>query len=81
MKLPPIRLRRLYANEAKTGDFLIVAEPLPADVSRRMSDREHMMRRIAERVAIAHHWARITAVWPRELVDREELARRYPLKS
>ncbi len=56
---PPIKLRRLYKNAAKTGDFVIVAEPLPAAVHARMTDVEHMKRRDAERIAISDEWARL----------------------
>ena len=58
--MPPIKLRRLYASDdpAKRGSFIIVADPLPADVHARMTDAEHMKRRDAEREAIAAEWAK-----------------------
>ena len=57
--MTPIKLRRLYADVQKTGDFVIVAEPLPAAVHARMTDGEHIERRNAERAAIDAEWKRV----------------------
>lgn len=61
MKLPPIKLRRLYAknDKAQCGGFMIIAEPLPADVHARMTDDEHIARRKAEQRAIDAEWAKV----------------------
>lgn len=56
----PIRLRRLYARENKTGAFVIVADPLPAAVTSSWSDAEHIARRNAERAAIEAEWKRVS---------------------
>jgi len=59
MKLPPIKLRRLYMNEAKTGDFIIRAEDLPADVFNSMTDEERMKRQDEERKSIEAEWRKV----------------------
>lgn len=56
---PPIKLRRLYAKESGKGDFVIVAEPLPAAVRARMTDAEYIERCEAERAAIDGEWRRL----------------------
>lgn len=63
MKFPPIKLQRLYARDdkKKTGDFVIYAEPLPADVHARMTDAEHLARCEAVRRAIDAEWKKINA--------------------
>lgn len=55
----PIKLRRLYASKDKTGDFVIVAEPLPAWLTANMTDLERIERREREQKAIEAEWARI----------------------
>jgi len=57
----PIKLVRLYSNENKTGTFILRAEPLPASVQARMTDKEHMARQDAERAAIHAEWKKINA--------------------
>jgi hypothetical protein len=57
--MPPIKLKRLYAKKNKTGDFVIVAEPLPAAVTASWSDAQHIERRKAERAAIDAEWKRL----------------------
>jgi hypothetical protein len=68
MKLPPIRLQRMFASEKGRTGFVIVAEPLPIAIHARMTDAEHIERREAERAAIAAEWERIgqTGSTPRE---------------
>jgi hypothetical protein len=55
----PIKLRRLYAREDRTGDFVLVAEPLTASVYSRMTDAQLLERRKAERAAIDAEWKRL----------------------
>lgn len=66
MKLPPIRLQRLYEihDEERVGAFVLRPEPLPAGISARMTDEEHIARRQAERKAIDAEWASIKAGQP-----------------
>lgn len=57
----PIKLVRLYAKDdkAKTGDFVIVADPLDAFLTAGWTEAQHVARREAERVAIDREWAKI----------------------
>lgn len=56
MKAIPIELQRLYANESKTGPFVIRAKALPAEVTKDWTDEQHIARREAERAAIDAEW-------------------------
>lgn len=56
---PPIKLRRLYARDNKTGEFVIVADPLPASETASWTDAQHIERRKAERAAIDAEWKRL----------------------
>lgn len=55
----PIKLRRLYAREDKTGDFVIVVDPLPAWLTANMTDEERIERREREQAAIDAEWKRL----------------------
>jgi hypothetical protein len=61
VKLPPPKLNRIYARDDKdkTGDFVIYAEPLPADISARMTEAEHIARCEVVRKAIDAEWLKI----------------------
>lgn len=58
---PPIKLIRMYAvaDKAKAGDFVIVAEPLPAFLTAGWTEAQHIARRRAERDAIDAEWKKI----------------------